>query len=275
MFFKDQPILSTRKDAQRETRTKEFLEQIVEDLPACFPIGQHHDMAKPHCGYMRNFRVVPVPKADHEWMIIADVELESGTIDDAIGGISWGFTANCKRNHSDVETAIYLPYPYYNDEQIINKLLETPIPLEVGKWHKKSAGPDKVALIVSFILFAGAPLWQRLYDSRVHPFLLSVARKLRELAIGPLEYHYGFHIKDDKGRPVPIYIIPAPHEALWKSQIAALKYGLEVAMEFVRTDPMANDKGLYLLKLRYDSRAHKFVIFSGQFRDGTTKWYDD
>jgi hypothetical protein len=275
MVLKDQAVLSTRRDSQGETRTKEFLDEVLASMPPCFPVGQHHDMSRPHCGYMQNFRVVPIPETPDEWMIIADIELNSGTIDDAIGGFSYGFTSNHRRNQDDVETAIYLPYPYYNDERIINDLLLTPVPLEVGKWHKKAADPARVALIVSFVLFALGPIWQKIYDSRVYPFLLAVARKLRELALEPLQYHYGFHVKDNAGRSVPVYMIPAPNEPLHKSQIAALKQGLEVAMKFVTTDPLAIKKGLYLLKLRFDSDSHEVGIFSAQFGDGTVQWYQD
>ena len=141
MFFKDQPVLSTREDSQGEKRTKEFLDEIVQSMPQRFPVGQHHDMGKQHCGYMQNFRVVPVPKADDEWMIIADIELDSGTVGEAIGGFSYGFAANYRQNADQVETAVYLPHPYYNNEQIINELLLAPIPLQVGKWHKKAVDP--------------------------------------------------------------------------------------------------------------------------------------
>ena len=228
-LFKDQPVLSTARDAQGETRTKKFLEDVVKSMKGRFPLGQHHDMVSPYCGYMENLRVVAAPDAQDEWLIIADISLESGKITDAIGGFSYSFTASHRNNKADPETSIYLPFPYYNDEALIDELLRADTPLAVGKWHKKSADSGTIALIVSFILFGLAPPWQKLYDSRVHPALVALIRKLKEGTAAGLQYHYGFVVKDTAGRRANVYLIPAPLEALHLSQVAALRRGLEVA----------------------------------------------
>jgi len=271
--FKDQPILSTARDSQGETRTKEFLEDVVKRMPPRFPLGQHHDMVSPYCGHMENFRVVSASDAEEEWLIIADIYLESGKISDAVGGFSYSFTAPHRNNGADPEASIFLPFPYYNDETLIDELLNSDAPLAVGKWHKKSADAGTIALIVSFIFFALGPAWQKLYDSRVHPVLVGVIRKLKESAAAGLQYHYGFVVKDTAGRPANVYMIPAPQEALHLSQVAAFKRGLEVAMDFIQTDPKAKSLGLYLLKMRYNADTHEFAIFSAQFRDGSVQSY--
>jgi hypothetical protein len=86
---KDQPVLSTARVTPGESRTKEFLEEIVKRVPARFPLGQHHDVVSPYCGHMKNFRVVPAPEKD-EWLVIVDVYLETDALSDAVGS---GLTA--------------------------------------------------------------------------------------------------------------------------------------------------------------------------------------
>jgi hypothetical protein len=270
MFYKDQAVMSTRQDTQGEKQTKEHLDEIVANTPPRFPLGQHHDMSKPYCGYMENFRVVPIESGPGEWMLIADIHIESGNVADAVGGFSYGWTTKYRRNQERVEGAVYLPYPHYNDEELVDKLLETSLPLEVGKWHKKAADPEPIGLIVTFVLFVLAPTWQKLYDTRVHPYLTKLIADLKEKT-RDLKYHYGFQIRDEQGRTVSVYLIPTQHEPLYFSHLATLKGGVEAAMAYLTTNDLAKTRGVHLLKLRYDSLVGDYVVFSVQFCDGTVE----
>jgi hypothetical protein len=272
VFYKNQPVMSTRLDSQGERQSKEDLEKIAAHMPPRFPLGQHHDMSKPYLGYMENFRVVPNPQEHGEWLLLADVCVETGTLDDALAGFSYGWTSNYRSNRGSVEGAVYLPYPYYNDEALIDRLLDRAPPLQIGKWHKKAAAPDPLGLIVSFVLFILAGPWQKLYDTKVHPYLMQVVGRLKE-TLGNLDYHYGFHVRDEQGRTVSVYLIPAAREALYLSQVTALKAGLEIASAYLQTNEQAKSRGVYLLKLRYDSTKGEYAVLSVQFNDGTSEWY--
>lgn len=264
--------MSTRLDSQRERQSKETLEEIAAHMPRRFPLGQHHDMSKPYLGYMENVRVVPNAQEHGEWVLIADICVETGTLDDALGGFSYGWTSNYRSNRDSADGAVYLPYPYYNDDELIDRLLDRAPPLQVGKWHKKAATPDPLGLIVSFVLFILAGPWQKLYDTKVHPYLMQLVGRLKE-TLGDLDYNYGFHVRDEQGRIVSVYLIPAAREALYLSQVAALKTGLEVASTYLHTSELAKSRGVYLLKLRYDSTKGAYSVLSAQFNDGTFEWY--
>jgi hypothetical protein len=272
VFYKNQPVMSTKLDSQGERQGKEDLEKIAAHMPRRFPLGQHHDMSKPYLGYMENFRVVPNDQQVGEWLLVADICVESGTLDEALGGFSYGWTSNYRSNREGVEGAVYLPYPYYNDEELVDRLLDTAPPLQIGKWHKKAATPEPLGLIVSFALFILAGPWQKLYDSKVHPYLMHLVARLKD-TLDCLDYHYGFHVKDEEGRTVSVYLIPPAREALYLSQVAALKGGLEVASAYLRTNELAKTRGVYFLKLQYDSAKGNYTVLSVQFNDGTSEWH--
>jgi hypothetical protein len=222
---------------------------------------------------MENFRVVPIDDQPGEWKLIADVHLTRPDIDDALGGFSFAFTANYRSNAEVPSGHVYLPYPYYNDELLIDEFLNTDLPLQVGKWHKKAADPGTTALIVAGIAFVFTPVWKRVYDDYVHPFLVQIAKKCIAVGKNEITYEYGQSVTDSAGHTVNLYFVPDRFRNWDTLQPHLIKNGLEKVETFLNTDPDAARKGASLIKLYYHDDSRLYVIFYVQFRDGSFKNY--
>jgi hypothetical protein len=158
-----QTVGSTHIDSQGEKIPKRILEKFAQQER--LPLSQNHQPEKPSIGYMENFRVVPDAANEGEWLLKADIYFteEPTDIEIVLGGFSWSITEIIEEYKTPIDSgyAVYLPYPYYDDEVLLCKLHNEDEHLSLGRWYKKSADPATISLAVSFILFVISPVWTK------------------------------------------------------------------------------------------------------------------
>lgn len=167
-------------DLHGERYDKEFFEDIIRSMPARQPLQQHHDFSHPPIGYLSNFRLVEDSEPGH-WRLLCDVEYDdSFELPDIGGGFSWSATRPViSREHAIA--AVFLPYPYYNDEKAMLAIAEADDRISIGKWIKKGLSVAEVALLVSLTNLVLGPWWKKTYDEKVHPHIENAINALRGL----------------------------------------------------------------------------------------------
>jgi len=140
-------VASTKCDSYGEIKTKEFFEKLIENCPR-IPVGQQHDMSLPTVGFIENFRIIEDSTCPGEWNVIADVFLISGDLDSALKGMSYTFTEKTHGRIQDSEFSVYLPHPFYNDEEFIQKYVTLYPDAAIGRVYRKSADPILLAIII-------------------------------------------------------------------------------------------------------------------------------
>ncbi len=121
-----QVLASTCLDRQGERVDKAFLDKLCENFSKHkkLPLNQSHDMTLMDVGYIENFSVVKDGDGKEEWCLIGDVYFHDVEIDEALKGFSYSITDDLKGDFSNREIGVYLPYPYYNDEEFLDNLAE-------------------------------------------------------------------------------------------------------------------------------------------------------
>lgn len=87
--FLNQIVASTGLDGHGEKRDKQFFEALIASYPPRMPLHQQHDMRKRTLGYLENWRLVKDHNNQGEWLVIADVFIDSDDIDEALRGFSF------------------------------------------------------------------------------------------------------------------------------------------------------------------------------------------
>jgi hypothetical protein len=171
--IKGQILAGTRLDRHGERNTKEVLERYA----AAFsgkrqPLNQHHDLTLPVIGYLEGFRVVPDPNSPGNWQLLGDVFLEVDGVTPEFGGFSFSYIETLRPCTKQERIEIFLPYPHYNDESLIDEVFEGGY-TSVGKIVRKEATPETVALIVGVAVAVLQPLWEDIYRSKIAPTFAS------------------------------------------------------------------------------------------------------
>lgn len=145
--FKNQIVGSSHLDSQGERHTKEDLEYYCARMPGRQYVHRNHDMRIAPPGYIENLRVAPSEKEDGEWVLLGDVTVDEEYLDETIGGFSISYTrVLIKRD--DYYAGVYLPYPLYNDEALMQELARDPN-LNIGKIVQKGADTALWTIILS------------------------------------------------------------------------------------------------------------------------------
>lgn len=94
--------------------------------PRTIPRTQAHDMRRPVTGYIEDPRLVPDsgPGPLEKWRSIGDLYLDSGSLDDALGGFSIS-GLEMMRRPENATVLLYLPCPHYNDEGLLAHVCAT------------------------------------------------------------------------------------------------------------------------------------------------------
>lgn len=163
-------LSGTMEDAHGETLTKAELEGILASMPATAVLHHHHDMSLPVVGKWANARLEPDADNPGHWVLVADGEVPEGVDPSELGkGFSIAFTAGITRNSDRPTLALYLPFPAYNDQELIDELVNEFPDVAVGKSVKKEVNLALVGLIVTSVCFVLRPLWQHTYDELIRP----------------------------------------------------------------------------------------------------------
>lgn len=184
-FFKDQIIAGTRLDLHGERIPKAKLDEYCQSMPGRHWLNHKHDMSLPPTGYYENVRVVPSALEEGEWDLIADVTITYGTIEENIGGFSIGYTELIVERDG-AEAAVFLPYPFYNDAELIESLASDQT-IEVGKWVQKSAEPVLWSLIGAGFVWLAGKLFDKTFDEFLDRTYVPQVRKILDFVLPKLE----------------------------------------------------------------------------------------
>ena len=173
-----QPIASTTLDMQGEQHSDDDLYTLLESMPERVPLHQHHDMRLPICGDMTNFRIVSYPDDQSHLMLVCDATYDDELIEGSTLGYSYSALRGLKSNSSAPDYCVYLPFPLYKDNAIIDALLACDKSLDVGKWVKKEANST---ILIAMIVFFAKPLWDTIYKEVLEKQVKRLVDRIKRL----------------------------------------------------------------------------------------------
>jgi hypothetical protein len=270
-IMRNQVLMTTHVDSQGERCDRQMLQDIVDRMPPRYPLGQHHDAALPSRGYIENFRLEELVSEPGQWQVVGDVHIEDDLDFSKFGGFSYSSTEIAKKSTGDSIGALYIPYPLYKDQAILDEITSYDPALSAGRWIKKNADPSKFTFLVTFILFVLTPAWKKIFDERVWPFLINVIDRKEEGSIKNSPFEYVAIASDEAGRNINIYFIPDRNRCKDTFSKVLVKAGMEKAIDFLHADDKAIQIGADTLKLYYHDDKVGYKIFFIQYRDGTSR----
>lgn len=265
--YENQIVGGTREDAQGERLSKEFLHRFCSYVGGKrIPLHQQHDMARKTAGFIENVRLVPDTETPGEWNLIGDISIEEGDVEDLLGGFSISGMEELRRS-STATALIYLPFPHYNDKDLVAELCSD-TDLTVGKWIKKEADPTVWTVLGSVIVFAVAPSWDDIYKRKIAPRLDELIKKYRE----PLNAR-GLSIELVqivlfKGAEVEVRIIPTKGDQAGCLQTETVQAGLQRVVAFLNADVKANNIGVNRIVIFYDVGQASYCLHRIEYSDG-------
>lgn len=264
-----QPVATTHPDRQGERATKERLERIRDGFSKRCPLYQNHDMGRETIGYLENFRVVPDPQSDGDWLLKADIYFTTENVDEALQAFSYSLIERSSGNLSSAEYEIDLPWPHYNDAHLIDDLVASDHRLSIGRWIKKGIDPGDVALLFSFGAFLLAPAWTKVYDKEVHPRLLNLLQHLPRLRQHNLSAQLVQVVRYPGIEPLSVHFVPHPGREAETLESALIKGALRELKTFLDTDKRAHVTGVDRVRMYFDHDRQRYVLFHIQYNDGT------
>jgi len=262
------PIISTLEDLHGEKRSREDLESFLEGLPTRLPINIEHDMGRATTGYVENFRIAPVPRAEDEWMLIGDHYLsELPTEDSPFTGMSFSFTNPVSKNTpGDEEFHVYLPFPYYKDKSLMDRLHHVDVPLALGRWHKKDLTPEAVGLILGLVYFVLGPEWTHVYEEKIRPKLLKLIGHLEDEE--GIAYDYHQLVKRPDGGTVRLIFVSDHRNWTVSLSPERIDRGMTAAVSFLQCSDIATCKPVSQVRLKYNPDTESYDVTLVQYEDG-------
>jgi hypothetical protein len=265
--YENQIVGGTREDAQGEKLSKEFLQRFCSHVGGKrTPLHQQHDMAKKTAGFIENVRLIPDTEILGEWRLVGDVSIEEGAIEDVLGGFSISGMDEL-RSSSTATALIYLPFPHYNDKDLVAELCSD-TDLTVGKWIKKQADPTAWVVLGSVIAFAVTPIWDDVYKRLIAPRLDELLKKYREPLNARGLYLELAQIILFKDAEVEVRIIPAKGDQVTSLQTEVIQAGLHRVVEFLNVDVKANNVGVNRIVIFYDEGKAAYGLHRIEYHDG-------
>lgn len=266
--IKDQILGGTRLDSQGERLDYEDLQGICNTFSGQrIPLHQRHTMAAATLGFIENLRTVESDTVPNEWSLIGDVTISSGTLDDALRGFSISLIKPLIER-DDASLMIYLPYPHYNDDALIDQLASD-ADLKVGKWIKKQADPSTVALFGTTLVFLLKPVWDEIYKELVSPwvkkFLASHLSLLQEKNL-TLEH---IQLVVYRRHQVEFRFVPALGKERHCFAETLLLAGIAAGVDKLEAEPRADNPGAKRLILNYAVSARAYEVTRIEFADGS------
>lgn len=165
----NQVLAGTRVDAHGERNQVDWLHRFADMYSGRrMPLNQAHDLSLGSPGYVENLRVVPDDSSPGDWSLVGDVYFEREGLVIPVGGFSISFLEVLKRSESQDLFHVYLPYPHYNDLHLIDEVFSEGF-VSVGRWAKKAADPNTIALVGAVVIAAFTPVWDHAYKTLIAP----------------------------------------------------------------------------------------------------------
>lgn len=265
--LKSQILAGTLEDSQGERNTKKFLHTLCESFNAKgrMPLNQQHDMSLEPVGYIENFKVIESVSNKDEWNLIGDVYFHDVDINEALRGFSFSFTEDIRGDIDNKLLSVYLPFPLYNDQPLINNLLDSGEGVVIGAWRKKSATPDQIALIISGVLFIAGPAYTNLWNNKISPLF---DRLLKNIGLGK-SFDYIQTSQGHLGETFGIYFIPARGKENNCFTLEKVIAGMDLVDAHRANDTMAKSKGIHLVKLIFSEATNSFELKLIEYKDGS------
>jgi hypothetical protein len=267
MIIEGQVIATTNEDSHGERYDKAYLEEMLAALPARTPINRHHDVSKPSIGYFKNFRLAELPSG--EWAIVADVYAETTDAFEGSGGFSWSSTEPFRQNSDTPGIGIYIPWPFYNDHELVDSLLAQEQEVAVGKWVKKSLDPVALALVSPFIIMLLEPFWHKVVNEYIWPRLEAQLPKIRELWARRVASDLLFQFKDaESEKYIQVYVATERGEPGASFSEDKLQQGLQDV--YSRARALIEKEGVHpaRMNLLWNPESQSYRIVSIQYESG-------
>jgi hypothetical protein len=169
--IKNQILAGTRLDAQGERNQRDWLQRFADMYAGKrMPLNQQHDLSLQSPGYAENLRVIPDDASPGDWTLIGDVCYEGERLELPAGGFSISFLEVLRSGQSQETFHVYLPYPHYKDQEFLNEVFAEGF-VSVGRWAKKAADPNTIALVGAVVVAVFAPIWDNTYKLRIAPLV--------------------------------------------------------------------------------------------------------
>lgn len=265
--LKNQILAGTLEDSQGERNTKEFLHSLCKSFNAKgrMPLNQQHDMSLEPVGYIENFKVVESVSSEDEWYLIGDVYFHDVDINEALRGFSFSVTEDIRGDIDNKLLSVYLPFPLYNDQSLINNLLGSGEGVVIGAWRKKAATPDQIALIISFALFVASPAYTNFWNNTISPLFDRLLRNIgTEKSFDYVQTAHG-HLGETFG----IYFIPVRGNENYCFTFEKVLQGMDLVDAYLANDNMAKSKGIHLMKLIFSETTNTFELKLIEYQDGS------
>jgi hypothetical protein len=260
-----QTLASTKEDSQGESSTRE----ILVGLCASFnrrkkvPLNQKHDRSLPPVGYIENFQVIEDGADAKNWKLVGDVHFHDVGIDEALRGFSYSANLDICGLGQDKLVGVYVPFPHYNDFNLLEDIASIGKGVVSGAWKQKCADPSAVSLLITFALFSAGPAYTNLWNNKISPALKKLGERigsegrieLVQVAMGPSGESYGIYFLTRPG--VSGFLFP---------EIVA---GINLAESTIANDQLAQCRSVHMVKLKYSEDAAAFQLHSVEYGDGS------
>lgn len=266
----NQTIGSTSVDSQGERIPKRILEKLCQS--GSIPLQQNHQPEREPIGYIENLHLVLNDQQPGEWLLKGDVFYTEEPKDTKIGtgGFSWSITElNDKYKDNDSLYALYLPYPFYNNEKLLSSLARLDKKLSLGYWYKKSADPTKISLLVSFTLFILSPLYAKFFNevlwANIKTILGNIS-KITENGIARVDF---VQVVSINGHQVNVYFIPDMSNEIECYQEVKIINAFDLIYKYISKDKYAKIPGYTTIKLHWNPDRKEYFIDCIEYKDGT------
>lgn len=269
-IHKSQIIASTKIDLHGETRPREFFEKLIRSYPQRMPLHQQHDLGLDTVGYIENFHLTEDESDPEHFVVRADIYVTDDEVNPDLSGFSISFLEDICCNSRNPLHYIYLPYPLYNEQDLIDDIVGKIPDVLVGRFVKKSASAELVtSLIATGIVLLVSPEWQRQYEAHVRPAIVRLLGWLPKLKSRGASADMLQRVVGPNGEEIQFVFVPLRGEEERALDPDKIKDGVSIAFEFLSTDTRAREVGVRRIKLFYGESSDRFFLFHVEFLDGS------
>lgn len=266
--IKNQTLAGTQIDSQGERNPKEVLDSFARQYAGKhMRLNQQHDLSLTSPGYVENLRVVPDEHSPGDWSLVGDVSFDSGTLQEAMGGFSISFLEVLRGSKSHDLFHIYLPFPHYRDQQLLEELFEEGYS-SVGRWAKKAADPVTMGLIGATLIFLIKPVWDDLYKTQIAPHIYNFFKrkfgKLKEKEIDVQLVQYVVY----NNYEIQVLLLPSRGREEECFGVESTTAAMKLVHEQLTSLPEYSAPPSKILLL-YDDRAACFKVHRVENKDGS------
>lgn len=267
-IIKRQILSGTRLDTQGERVPKKVLDSFCAQYAGKrMPLNQNHDLRMKSPGFVENLCVIEDIDSPGDWSLIGDVHYDVESIEIALGGFSISYLEILKRGMQQDLLSVYLPFPYYNDQNLVEQLFEEGF-VSVGKWAKKNIDPSTIALIGGAIVFFIKPVWDDLYKTQIAPLVYKFFQErygvLKANNIGVNFVQYVSHFD----REIQVLLIPTQGEEENCYTIERTTQAMSTVHDYLNSIDITTPRVTKIF-LHFDTSSDCYILYRVEREDGS------